>query len=75
MCRKWMDEKVGRVVRKGEAEGVNLFRNLWFLLSNHSDRQEGVGQQIKIIFSYDSHISLADGGHVFPHAKDVICDK
>lgn len=38
---------------------------------NHSDGQEGVGQLIKIVFSYDSHISLADGRHVFPHAKDV----
>ncbi len=39
-------------------------QGLWLLLSDHFDRQKGFGRLIKIIISYPSHITLADGMHV-----------
>lgn len=49
--------------KRGWADLIYL-QGLWLLRSDHSDRQKGFGRLIKIIISYPSHITLADGMHV-----------
>lgn len=65
--REWKSEK-GKSGKQMEPErgwaDLIYSQGLRSLLSDHSDRQRGFGRLIKIIISYPSHITLADGTHV-----------